>query len=95
MASIIKGVLNHEEAVGSLGVARQPLQNSSMQASGVVLLEMYETCKGIYHHHYHGMDLPLCRMIIGHLGDVGMRVSTLVFCEGQRFHIYDLSIDTG
>lgn len=38
MAPIIKGVLNREEAVDSLAVARQPLQNYSMQASGGVLL---------------------------------------------------------
>lgn len=67
MASIIKGVLNREEAVGSLAVARQPLQNYSMQASGVAVLESYKTCKGIYHH-YHRMDLPLC-VITGRLGD--------------------------
>lgn len=67
MASVIKGVLNCEEAVGSLAVARQPLQNYSMRASGVVQLEGYRTCKGIYHH-YHSIDLPLC-MITGRLRD--------------------------
>lgn len=91
MASIIKGVLNREEAVGSLGVARQPLQNCIMQASGGVLLESYKTCKGIYHH-YRGMDLPLC-MIIERLGDVRMKERILLFCEGQRSDIYDVSID--
>lgn len=67
MASISKGVLNHEEAVGSLAVARQLVQSCGTQASGVVLLESYKTYGGIYHH-YHRMDLPLC-MVTGRRGD--------------------------
>lgn len=92
MASIIKGVLYREEAVGSLAVARQLLQNYSVQASGVVLLESNKTCEGIYHH-YHRMDLLLC-VLTGHLWDGEYEVEEYeIFFDGQRFDIKDGIID--
>lgn len=79
--------------VKKLSVHWQLLGNyCRIAASGVVLLESYKTCKGIYHR-YHRMDLTLC-MITGRLGDVRTRGRILLFCDGPRFDINDVIIDT-
>lgn len=62
MASIMKGVLNREEAFSSLAVARQ-LQQKYAGKCGVMLLQSYDM-QGFFK-----INITIYTMITGHLHD--------------------------